>query len=419
MNNKEIFAKVSLLYVEDEEEAKIGMKMIFGKKFKKLEIADDGLDGLNKYKAYMYDVVVTDIKMPNLDGIDMVKKIKEINPNVKIIYTSAHSDSNILMKAIDAGADDYILKPINKTTLLFSISKVANEIIRDRKIKRYSKFVRLILDSQDNLVLVTDGEKVVDCNQATLDFLQKDSVEACDICICDYFIQDEGYLQKENWLNRLLDKEYTKVKMYDKLKSEDRVYIVKITPFIFESEEIEYVVTFTDITKLEHQREKLSLMATTDQLTSLANRNKFKIILEKEIEKYRREKVSFALIFFDIDHFKSINDTYGHNQGDRVLKELSSLVSNNIRSSDTVARWGGEEFILLCSNSSMSSAKLTAEKLRHLIETYDFGLSDSGVTCSFGVTEFAYDDNEEVFIKRADDALYEAKNSGRNIVKSK
>jgi diguanylate cyclase (GGDEF)-like protein len=417
MRDKELFSKVSLLYVEDEEEARLGMKLILGKKFKKLQIASDGLDGLNNYKEYMYDVVVTDIKMPNMNGIEMVKEIRAINPNVKVIYTSAHSDSTILMNAIEAGANEYILKPINKTSLIFAISKVAQDIIRDKQINRYGKFIRLILDSQDNIVVVTDGKKVVECNKATLQFMQKDDIAMCDSCICEHFIAEDGYLNKTNWIETLLQKEYTKVKMYDHNANQTKVYIAKITPFAFEDEDIEYVVTFTDITQIEEQREKLSIMATTDQLTQTSNRTKLKILLEKEIQKYKREKNIFSIIFFDIDYFKKINDTYGHNEGDSVLKELANVVNRNIRSSDTLARWGGEEFIILTPCTTKDDAIKLAEKLRVIIEDNIFSIPKS-VTCSFGVSEYIENEDEDSIIKRADEALYRAKESGRNRVLS-
>jgi diguanylate cyclase (GGDEF)-like protein len=419
MNNKEIFSKVSLLYVEDEQEAKIGMKFILGKKFKSLEMAEDGLDGLNKYKNNPTDIIITDIKMPNMNGIEMIKEIKKINPNVKVIYTSAHSDSKILIDAIEAGADEYILKPINKTTLLFSISKVANEIIRDKQIKRYSKFVRLVLDSQDSLVIVTDGKNIVDCNKSVLSFFDKDIDSIKEICISDYFINSAKeceFITKENWIDEIESQKCNKVVMVDKKDDTHKVFMVKLTPFILEEENIkEYVITLTDITILEEQREKLAILATTDQLTQVSNRAKFKIILEKEIQRYQRENSIFSIIFFDIDFFKKINDTYGHNEGDNVLRDLSNLVSENIRSSDTIARWGGEEFIILCIDSNLENSILIAEKLRKIIEEYDFGLP-TNVTCSFGVSEYISDESQECFIKRADNGLYKAKESGRNRV---
>lgn len=418
MNNKELLSNFSLLYVEDEEQAKIGMQLILKNKFKHFIVASNGEEGLEKYSKYNTDIVITDIKMPFMDGITMVKEIKKINPKVKVIYTSAHSDSSILIKAIEAGADEYILKPINKTTLIFSITKVANDLLRDKLLEKNNQFLRLILDSQDNLVVVTNGKNILDCNSATLDFMGFDNFEelqSSEKCISDFFIDTNNYIKKDNWLNYSLENSNIEAKMKNARTNEEKIFVIKVTPFVMKDELPEYVVTFTDITDIENHKLKLEYMANTDQLTQIANRSKFKIILEKEIESYKRDKRPFSIIFFDIDHFKHINDTFGHKEGDNVLKQLSKLVSTNIRSSDMVARWGGEEFIVLCTNSDLLSTKLVAEKLRKLIEFTDFGITQK-VTCSFGVSEFNKDLNEDLVIKLADDNLYKAKESGRNKV---
>lgn len=122
-----------------------------------------------------------------------------------------------------------------------------------------------------------------------------------------------------------------------------------------------------------------------------------------------------ALIFFDIDHFKRINDTYGHEAGDSVLQELSNIVSSMIRQTDIFARFGGEEFVILVHNNDIRTGRELADKIRSQIERHSF-LQWGTVTCSFGVTQFHPDDTAERIIKRADDAMYAAKQAGRNRV---
>jgi diguanylate cyclase (GGDEF)-like protein len=118
---------------------------------------------------------------------------------------------------------------------------------------------------------------------------------------------------------------------------------------------------------------------------------------------------------FDIDHFKEINDGYGHAVGDEVLVELSGLVRRNIRSADLFARWGGEEFMVLLPHTDLGGAASMAEKLRESVETHSFP-GVARVTCSFGVAGFTEIDDATVILKRVDDALYEAKETGRNRV---
>ena len=167
--------------------------------------------------------------------------------------------------------------------------------------------------------------------------------------------------------------------------------------------------------KLQLINDELYALAATDGLTGTWNRRQFEKTAFLEIEKAKRYNTPISLIIFDIDHFKEINDHHGHNVGDRVLIELSRLVQNNIRATDILARWGGEEFIVLVPNTSANLAMNLAEKLRACIEAHDFQDIDT-VTISFGVSEFSYGDILDDWINRADKALYLAKSSGRNTV---
>ena len=177
--------------------------------------------------------------------------------------------------------------------------------------------------------------------------------------------------------------------------------------------------TFNDLLKTINQLiiEKDHL-AETDPLTKIYNRLKFDNIFASEIMRVQRYETPLSLIIFDIDDFKQINDTYGHNVGDNVLIELTRVVSNNIRTTDIFARWGGEEFVILTPNTDMDHAKELAERLRVAIEDSIFKEA-STVTCSFGVAEFRENDTTDTLSKRADDALYEAKKSGKNRVCAK
>ncbi len=170
------------------------------------------------------------------------------------------------------------------------------------------------------------------------------------------------------------------------------------------------------------QREDLARMnqilekkVTTDTLTGLNNRQFFNTQLKEELIRYKRYGGTFCLIIFDVDDFKAINDTLGHVSGDHVLEELSSLVAFEIRESDILARWGGEEFVILVLENSRDAAQIIAEKLREKIENHPFSI-DQTVTCSFGVTEYCPHEEEVDFIIRADEALYKAKNEGKNRV---
>lgn len=166
---------------------------------------------------------------------------------------------------------------------------------------------------------------------------------------------------------------------------------------------------------MEREKRELEHQATRDGLTGVYNRSKFSGLLLSEIGRVRRYPDPLSLIMFDVDHFKRINDLFGHAEGDSVLMGITDLVSLNVREQDIFARWGGEEFITLALESDVDGASNLAEKLRRKIETTKFGPIGT-VTCSFGVTRFERGDSIESFVKRADSALYLAKKKGRNRV---
>lgn len=161
---------------------------------------------------------------------------------------------------------------------------------------------------------------------------------------------------------------------------------------------------------------KLSTMAYTDSLTHIYNRLHFAHFLDVEIDKVKRYGGTFSIIFFDLDHFKMVNDNFGHLVGDEVLEQITNIVSKANRSADIFARYGGEEFIILTPETDVSGALIHAERLRNDIDKFKFK-TVGHVTSSFGVTEFISEtDTLETLLDRADKALYLAKDLGRNRV---
>lgn len=171
-------------------------------------------------------------------------------------------------------------------------------------------------------------------------------------------------------------------------------------------------------TQIEKQNRRLKILALTDPLTKLLNRRGFTEKLENERIRYKRYKEPFSLIICDIDHFKRINDEFGHDYGDYVIKEVSSILRKNIREQDHLGRWGGEEYILLLPATKLSGAVTLAEKLREFIETHTFFKNDIKVklTMTFGVAEISPEMLGKDLIALADDALYKGKKSSRNCV---
>jgi polar amino acid transport system substrate-binding protein len=165
--------------------------------------------------------------------------------------------------------------------------------------------------------------------------------------------------------------------------------------------------------EIENKNKLLEQTATTDKLTGLYNRVKIDETLYSEFLRSQRSNEPFSLAIVDIDYFKQVNDTYGHLEGDNILKSFATLLSSHIRKTDTIGRWGGEEFLIICPQTELQGSLKMLENLRQEVEQYPFDVVGHK-TASFGVTTFLKEDTIESLIKRADDALYQAKNTGRN-----
>lgn len=181
-------------------------------------------------------------------------------------------------------------------------------------------------------------------------------------------------------------------------------------------------IVITDVSPLleahftiNKQLKMLERQARTDSLTGCYNKRMFNSMLAKEIKRCERHLRVFSLIVFDIDDFKKVNDSFGHLAGDSVLMELASLVSDSIRQSDALIRWGGEEFFVLLPETMLDGAALLAEKQRLRICEHDFEKVGK-LTCSFGVAQWFSGMEEDTVIGNADSALYCAKNSDKNAV---
>jgi diguanylate cyclase (GGDEF)-like protein len=285
-----------------------------------------------------------------------------------------------------------------------------------RRMYIQKKYTRSILEASPNPMLVTDGADLVDTNKILLalagykrleDFKQKHR------CICDFFEAgdtDEYLLPTVDnrvWVEHILMCPQREHKAKVTVGGETAVFKVTASA-IDSSDSLLAVVVFTDISSIVNQ-------STVDALTGLANRLHFDLLFAHAIAGAQREKTPLSLIFFDIDHFKKVNDIFGHLAGDEVLRHIAHLVKSSLRKSDLIARWGGEEFIILLPNTSLNIATRLAQNIRKIVALEIF--EDVGyLTCSFGVTQLGEDEEEDSVLRRIDTLLYQAKENGRNIV---
>jgi diguanylate cyclase (GGDEF)-like protein len=177
------------------------------------------------------------------------------------------------------------------------------------------------------------------------------------------------------------------------------------------------VLVLTHFALARYQR-RLQTMATIDKLTGLLNRQAFSILIDKTIADYRRYPRPISVLMVDVDHFKSINDRYGHAIGDQVLSQVALQFSKDLRAADFAVRWGGEEFLVVLNGCPIDQAAKIAEKLRQRIEQATFKANGQQipVTISIGVSQYEGEEFCEAAISRADAALYAAKHGGRNRV---
>ncbi len=438
--NKDFLNDINILYVEDENDVRTLTSNILEKFLNRTVQASNGKEGLELFKKYnedeksefKIDLIVTDINMPKMNGLEMIREIHKIDYTIPTVITTAHSDADFLKEAIKLRVRGYVTKPLKIDDLIDTIRiAVEPKYLKDKlehlnkqlslEVEEKTLELRSILDSQENMILVFNEEKVSSANKTFLNFFNLHNINEFieqNRPISSYFIQKENsfYTQESDWLSEIIQLEDMKrlVRMKNSL-NEERIFRVDIKTFFYQTKH--FVVSFTDITELQEYTYELQYKATHDSLTKLYNRQKFNEELNKEILREKRYKHNLSILMFDIDDFKNINDTYGHDVGDIVLIDLSKILKQSIRATDYAARWGGEEFMVLLPETSIDETSRIAQTIRENVETYQPLHIKLPITISIGVAEFKADiDTKDSFIKNVDVALYQAKKGGKTQV---
>lgn len=439
--NNEILKKVNILYVEDEDEVRALTTNILKSLVGNLVEAANGLEGLELFKKHnvekaegtrVFDLIITDINMPKMDGLKMLKEIHALDPDMASIITTAHNDADFLKESINQKVRGYVNKPLNLKDLIENIIiAVEPKFLRDElievnktlesQVQEKTLELRSIIDSQQNMIAVIDNNVVTNINKTFLDFVGVEDMdqfkEKVD-CICRLFLNDLVCECKDDqsiWIEELekLDDIKRVVRMSD-LTGIEKTFQVNIKPFTYNTKH--YVLSFTDITELKNYTNKLKFQATHDNLTKLYNRQKLNDELEEEIARFKRYGRVFSLLMFDIDNFKKINDTYGHDAGDEVLIDIAKILQENTRQTDVAARWGGEEFMVLLPETTLDSCERLAQTVRQKIKEHTFDNLPCTITVSLGITQFSDSIDRDTLIKQVDLALYEAKEKGKDQV---
>jgi len=368
------------------------------------------------------DIALTDEEEHRKFRLDVYSRGAE-NSTVRII--------NHKLKNDEVRRVEITIAPIEidgKEFLIDSIKDITEKIYYENSLKKSVEFFKILSDNIPSIIglyrekfiyMNPFGLKILGYTEETIkDLNPPDLVEARE---------EEKSLLSENVKRRLKGEQFeSKYTLKVKKKSGETFWGEIISTTIFFENAWTGLMIITDVSdrvvselNLIKEKDVFKKLSELDGLTDIPNRRSFDAKLEDYLSNamLKIANAKFSLIMFDIDHFKEINDTFGHSAGDSVLSELAFLIKQNIRKDDFFARFGGEEFMIISKNIGVKGAVELAEKLRLKIETYGFS-SKINVKCSFGVTGYRRGDTAESIVKRADEALYKAKENGRNRVES-
>lgn len=287
------------------------------------------------------------------------------------------------------------------------------------------RYYRNILNATSEIIVVSDRSKIVDVNTRFFEFYSeysslKDFLQY-HYCICDTFEPGEGLLQPEmngqSWLDHILGQPDEQHIALIKRDDGDHYFQVKAA-LVADAEKPLYSIILHDVTKQTLYKQRLEKQAKTDPLTEIGNRLQFNKRLTEEISRAKRYEHELCLLIFDVDHFKLINDEFGHDVGNHVLITISHVVNTQLREIDVFCRIGGEEFAVIMPETKMEEARIVAERIRVIVAGLQEYQVPKQVTISVGLSQFDRLDSDVTLFKKTDTALYDAKNSGRNQVKS-
>lgn len=422
--------------------------------------AYSGPEALEIVRRESPDIVLLDVMMPGMDGFEVCEKIRcdPATMHIPVVMVTALSDTADRLRGLEAGADDFLTKPVNDVALFARVrSLVRLKMMMDEWRLRESTSGQLgvieragaiMNESHDHAHVLVLEDSFLDLEKIT-ETLKRDQddvapTETCaraieralgeefDLVIISLALLDEDGLRlcsqlRSNERTRQVpillmadDGDLNRVAKGLELGAND--YLMKP---LDRNELLARVRTqvrrrrYQD--RLRANYEQSLSMALTDSLTGVFNRRYVSAHLPRLLERAVDSNKPVSVLMFDIDHFKVVNDTYGHDVGDEVLKEVANRASRNLRTFDLVARMGGEEFLVILPDTDSEAAALVAERLRERIGDQPFKVGHEvgalTVTVSIGYTiGGAPGDLAEVLIKRADDALYQAKRTGRNRV---
>jgi two-component system cell cycle response regulator len=420
--------------------------------------AFNGTECLARMDQGAPDIVLLDVMMPGMDGFEVCRRIKS-NPrtaHVPVVMVTALDQPSDRVAGLEAGADDFLTKPVDDAALFARVRSLV-------RLKMMTDELRMRESTGQGMGLIDPAETLVESNQTGRILVIEDRAESVawfisaltpkhDVAAVDTF--EEALVRVKGGdfdliLVSLGMRGFDGLRLCSQLRSLPEGRHVPILVVVSDGDRRkltqalemgvnDYLTRPVDknelVARVRTQLRKkryadrlrhnvqLSLeMAITDQLTGLHNRRYMSRHLDALMNNAKKNGRPLAFVIMDIDFFKQVNDTYGHDIGDEVLKEFASRISANVRGIDLACRYGGEEFVVAMPDTDMAFAYNIAERLRQSIETTPVRISrDPGslkITISIGIAQAEGEgDTAESLLHRADQALYRAKRTGRNKV---
>jgi diguanylate cyclase (GGDEF)-like protein/PAS domain S-box-containing protein len=415
-----------ILVVDDDEVIRLLLRQFLEGEGYKVDEAADGQQALRKLACGSFDLIIMDIAMPGADGPAVCQSItSSINNPPPVLMITALDDEAFVDRSFQAGAVDYIRKPIHWSVLKNRIRYILGSHRAKLELELLSRQYEMILDAAANGICGVDEHKMISyINPAGLTMLgykQKSlsnvpynqlfkismpGSEEFDLDCCPFFHDS----------NMAASRHFDEVRM---LRKDGTSFPAdfRATP-IFQGDKIAGgVIVFQDVTERQQAAELIRYMANHDSLTNLPNRNYMRRRLPQAISLAKRDNRLLCMLFVDLDRFKPINDTYGHEIGDIVLLKVAKRLTEILRSSDSVCRLGGDEFVILLETASTTEgAELVAQKaIEKLNESIEANDHICYIGASIGISVFPDDcEDAETMLRHADIAMYEAKKKGRN-----
>jgi len=411
-----------ILVIDDAHFNQVLFSKALGTEFD-IQLASSGMEGLAMAEASPPDLILLDVRMPEIDGFETCRRLKAHSElqDIPVIFVTGEVDPVSEVKGLALGAVDYVHKPFK---IAITTQRIRNLLDREclrkqfeAKRQKLEALIKAIPDllfevdrqgtylsiwAQDETLLAHQQEVLL--GRTVSEMLPTEAASICMEAIEEADLTGSCYGKR---IHLLVD---NRPKWFELSVSKENNNDYALARF---------VVLSRDITERYEAEERILHLALHDVLTGLPNRALLIKLTEKAISSARRTQQQFALIFIDLDKFKPVNDNFGHAVGDLLLKEVALRICQAIRESDTVARIGGDEFLILVNNIQGSEDAVTvAEKVRMAIgEPFLINGHSHLISASFGISNYPEHGEEIVdLLKNADEAMYVAKNEGRDRV---